>query len=669
MLGVAQLEPSSTLLISVAAAIVGFAAYWSNPRRAVNRAFFGASLHVALWLACLDQAMKGGPNGQFWMRTTSVVGAFIVVSMWLIKEAILDDGIGSRSLKKIERLFFYVGAAGLAGIVFTKWFVAPRNPSLPPKYLLGYNFYMVGSVLLYCVLFLIAWRQMRRAQGVSKLELQVVLLGGSFFGLTVLAMMAVRGLLNQPALVRMQPVVVLGFYVFTVFFITTGKVFSTRQLVALCFKRSAAWIAGFAVAGIAASVFTHYLNVFLSAILATALSILTLQLSRPWFDKILRNYTDAENVRKAVVLAARHERAAEKLEDEFVKILKSWGSSDRAMLLAEDSKATNLSDSKCNRNDDILRAMGKMRWATPERLSREREGPDSTLIKSFLCEKQLGLLVFEEGIALRILIGIGPSLSRKPYTFPQVSELMELAPLIESLMERAHFSEKIRRTEQLATVGLLGASLAHEIRNPLVSIKAFSQLLPIHYQDLEFRAKFFKIINEEVQRIEELTDQLMDLAAPRAYVEQLIDLHELLRSSIDLLSTKAGMRGIQLKTDFGAERSKVVTDPHALRQVILNLCFNAIQAFDSHSHLDRWVCVSTKNLGSSVELSVSDNGPGVSPDILPRIFEPFQTTKSSGFGLGLAVCRDILVRLRSSISVDAPEIGKGATFRVLFPSQ
>jgi signal transduction histidine kinase len=306
---------------------------------------------------------------------------------------------------------------------------------------------------------------------------------------------------------------------------------------------------------------------------------------------------------------------------------------------------------------------------TPERLSREREGPDSNLVKTFLAERQLGVLIFEEGIALRILIGIGPSLSRKPYTFPQVAELMELAPLIESLLERAHFSEKIRHTEQLATVGLLGASLAHEIRNPLVSIKAFSQLLPLHYQDFQFREKFFKIINEEVQRIEALTDQLMDLAAPRAYVEQSIDLHEILSSSIDLLSTKAGMRGIHLKTDLGAHMSQVVTDPHALRQVVLNLCFNAIQAFDSHSRLDMWVCIATRNLGGAVELSVSDNGPGVSPDIYPRIFEPFQTTKSSGFGLGLAVCRDILVRLRSSISVDAPEIGKGATFRVLFPAQ
>jgi signal transduction histidine kinase len=88
---------------------------------------------------------------------------------------------------------------------------------------------------------------------------------------------------------------------------------------------------------------------------------------------------------------------------------------------------------------------------------------------------------------------------------------------MESALERAHFSAKVQHAEQLATVGLLGASLAHEIRNPLVSIKTFVQLLPTHYQDARFREKFFHLIGSEVTRIDQLTEQLLDLASPRTY--------------------------------------------------------------------------------------------------------------------------------------------------------
>jgi signal transduction histidine kinase len=246
---------------------------------------------------------------------------------------------------------------------------------------------------------------------------------------------------------------------------------------------------------------------------------------------------------------------------------------------------------------------------------------------------------------------------------------MELASIMEGALERAHFSAKAQHTEQLATVGLLGASLAHEIRNPLVSIKTFVQLLPTHYQDPAFRNKFFRLIGDEVTRIDQLTDQLLDLAAPRAYSAQMIELHPLLRSSLDLVAAKAAHRQVQLLTDFQAAPDNAYTDPSAAKQVMINLCFNAIQAVETSSSSERWVKIATRRLESAIEMAVSDSGPGIAPEILPRLFQPFQTTKSSGFGLGLAICRDILANLHANITVDPPEPGRGATFRVTFPCQ
>jgi signal transduction histidine kinase len=243
---------------------------------------------------------------------------------------------------------------------------------------------------------------------------------------------------------------------------------------------------------------------------------------------------------------------------------------------------------------------------------------------------------------------------------------MELASIFESALERALYLLKAQHAEQLATVGLLGASLAHEIRNPLVTIKTFVHLLPQHHGDPAFREKFFRLIGEEVSRIDRLTVQLLDLAAPRVYAAQEVPLHSVLNSSLELVTPKANDRAVRIVTEFRAAPDLVLTDPTAARQVLLNLCFNAIQAVDGRT-AEPWLKVSTRRVPEGVELAVADNGPGIAPEIMPRLFQPFASTKTSGFGLGLAICSDILSGLGASITVDPPQPGCGATFRVIFP--
>ena len=94
--------------------------------------------------------------------------------------------------------------------------------------------------------------------------------------------------------------------------------------------------------------------------------------------------------------------------------------------------------------------------------------------------------------------------------------------------------------------------------------------------------------------------------------------------------------------------------------------FNAIHAVENREG-ERWIRIATRNVPEGVEVSVTDNGPGISPEILPRLFQPFQTRKSTGFGLGLAICSDILSGLKATIAADPPHPGQGATFRVHFP--
>jgi signal transduction histidine kinase len=238
---------------------------------------------------------------------------------------------------------------------------------------------------------------------------------------------------------------------------------------------------------------------------------------------------------------------------------------------------------------------------------------------------------------------------------------------MQSALERVHFYNKAQHAEQLATVGLLGASVAHEIRNPLVSIKSFVQLLPVHYNDERFRAKFFGLISDEVSRIDRLTEQLLDLASPRTYSAARVSMNEIVDSTFELILPKAQQRDIQITKKFDAAPDLVYTDRSAAKQVLLNLCFNAIQAIESGTRRPGEIHIRTHSSGSRIELSVTDTGPGIEAAVYPRLFQPFETTKSSGFGLGLAICRDILANLDATIVADPPQRDQGATFRVNFP--
>jgi signal transduction histidine kinase len=659
----------SAVIAAAAATGVGFATMWSNPERRINRVFFSASLHVAGWLLCRYFAVTG--EDLQWMRVTTAVGTLMHFHLWLIKEtvAIREE----RFLHKIFRGRWYL-AAGLllAAVCFTEWFIpTPTDVAEASlrRYGACYYAYLAALITLFLLLCLETIRQFRLQTGVSRLELQLLLFGGSATALVIILLMGIRAVFDAPWIPILVPFVVIIFYTATVVAVTTSRVFNARQIFFVALQKlslvsivaAGVYVAGIVFGSVVLSSFILFITVAISLSLAALLN--------RWFDRKFQFYPQGQAARQAAYSAAQQERRSDNLASAFTTILKGWGQTETAVITSEQKNLGKISGSTLGSDASILEIMRQLRWATPERLSRERRSREKVLLADHMMRNQLGVIVIEEGIALSVLVGVGVGASRRPFTYPQVLQLMELASIIASALERAHFSAKVQHTEQLATVGLLGASLAHEIRNPLVSIKTFVQLLPAHYQDSLFREKFFKLIGDEVGRIDQLTDQLLDLAAPRVYLAQVVELHALLKASLDLVAAKAAHRQVDLITDFRASPDAAFTDASAAKQVMLNLCFNAIQAIDSQPTNKRWIRIGTRNVGEGIQLAIADSGPGISPEIMPRLFQPFQTTKSNGFGLGLAICSDILANLDATISVDTPQVGQGATFRVTFPCQ
>jgi signal transduction histidine kinase len=571
-------------------------------------------------------------------------------------------------LRLIRQYFGWIVISVFLTILpFTSYFIPFHSTANTLLYGWGYYAYIGVDMGLYVFLLFDAFNGIRTLVGGRRLELQVWLLGGCAMTTTILALMVLNFVTHDSYYIRLlQPLVVLVFYAGTAVAITTSRIFDARQIFLVISEKSIL-IAIIAAAGYALDWgFDKFLPPAFAFLATVAISIWLVVMVGERLDRVFQFYPQATAARQAAYAVARREIGAEGLEQAFLSILKGWGQTDHSLMLSGTKGPLQGGGVEVPEDSDALRILRELRWATPERLAREKSSPEREALSRFLQEHRLGVLVYGEGPTLTVLIGVGVPASRRPFTYPQVTQLMELASIIESALERSHFSVKAQHAEQLATVGLLGASLAHEIRNPLVTIKTFVQLLPKHHQDAAFRDKFFRLIGDEVSRIDRLTEQLLDMASPRTYTAVPVDLHPLLRASLDLVTTKADHRQIRIISDFKAAPDVALTDAAATKQVVLNLCFNAIHAVENREG-ERWIRVATRNVPEGVELAVSDNGAGIAPEILPRLFQPFQSTKSTGFGLGLAICSDILSGLKATIAADPPNPGTGATFRVHFP--
>ncbi|MGH7997565.1 MAG: two-component system sensor histidine kinase NtrB [Opitutaceae bacterium] len=654
----------TTLWVAAIFVGVGGIVFWSNPRRGVNRVVFATSVHIGLWLAVLNIAMSG-PNRLSWLRSACAVSAFFPLHFFVAERTIAFGTARSGPGRKHGYSAWIVYSVLLAGLCFTQYFIPSGSTASHRLYGWGYYAYIVGAIGGYAAVLVAMLTHIRKVEGLQRLELEVWLLGGCTTGMAILASMALNAVTKNPSYVRVQPVLVLAFFSGTSYAITTHRIFDAWQILRLVMHR----IALVAISSVeAVAVFSLLERIvpreeaFVGAVGVLAIFFGPL---RRWVDRRFGYYFQEGSARNAVFDTARKEVRTDGLQSEFRKILMGVAHSDRAVVMSGPESWLSGSGMQLAGEDASVVCLRRLGWATPERLQRERESPERLALARLLEEHGLSVALMVQGPSVSVLSGAGRQASRRPYSYPQIKQLMDLAVMFQGPLERAHMAAKIQHAEQLATVGMLGASLAHEIRNPLVSLKSFVQLLPDRYHEEEFRGKFFRLMVEEVARIDRLTEQLLDLASPRAYRAQTFHLHSLIQSSLELVTPRAKDSAVHIQTALDAAPDRVQSDPSAIKQVIINLCLNAIQVLADRPV--RQITVATRNGPDFIDLTVSDSGPGIAPEMRGRLFQPFQTGKSSGFGLGLVICRDILASLNAKIIVDPPQPDEGATFRVTIP--
>ncbi len=222
--------------------------------------------------------------------------------------------------------------------------------------------------------------------------------------------------------------------------------------------------------------------------------------------------------------------------------------------------------------------------------------------------------------------------------------------------------EQIRRADRLASLGTLSAGMAHEIKNPLVTIKTFTQLFPTHHNEEEFQDTFFDLVGQEVERIDVIVNRLLNFARPAKVVLKPVSLHEVLENSLRLIEQELAKEDISLHLDLSTRQHVIQADAEQLNQVFINFFLNAIQAMKKGGTLR----VKTSVIKSSIQLDIRDTGCGIPAGQIDHVFDPFFTTKEEGVGLGLSVSHGIIQEHSGTIDVESVE-GKGTLFRLLFP--
>jgi signal transduction histidine kinase len=293
-------------------------------------------------------------------------------------------------------------------------------------------------------------------------------------------------------------------------------------------------------------------------------------------------------------------------------------------------------------------------------MSRALEALNGSVVLAIVGEEQLlGMLALRD------------ERLREAYSSDEIELFRGVATSIGITLQNSQVYERMKERDRLAALGQMAAGLAHEIRNPLGSIKGAAQYLQpgqTAATSREGTREFLDIIIEEVNRLNKIVSQFLDYARPYRGEQRQLEVAEVLRKTLALFAKEAEEHGkVEIATDFADKMPPVRADAEQLLQVFLNLSLNALQAMPNGGKL--WISTALRRStrrgapAAFMEVRFRDAGVGIPAGDLKNLFIPFFTTKEKGTGLGLAFVKEIVAEHGGTIRVDS-EVGRGTTFTI-----
>lgn len=239
-------------------------------------------------------------------------------------------------------------------------------------------------------------------------------------------------------------------------------------------------------------------------------------------------------------------------------------------------------------------------------------------------------------------------------------EIQHVISMGRDITERVHSEELIRRSEKLSIIGELAAGIAHEIRNPLTSLRGFMQMYMKEDRDGTRKLRN-EVMVSEIDRINEIVSELLVLAKPTNEVYEFRDVVQLLNHVTRLFEGQANLHNVQIKTELEADLPFIQCQS-GINQIFINILKNAIEAM----HNGGEVTIQGKRTNDSIVIQIKDNGCGIPQEEMAKIGNPFFTTKESGMGLGLMVSMRIIQNHKGTMRIES-EVGKGTMVEVVLP--
>lgn len=264
------------------------------------------------------------------------------------------------------------------------------------------------------------------------------------------------------------------------------------------------------------------------------------------------------------------------------------------------------------------------------------------------------LRIQKDGTLVEVNISTSPVRSEE-------GEIISFVSISRDMTERNRMDEMLRRSEKLTTVGQLAAGVAHEIRNPLTTLRGFLQL---QQQNNKLNRLHNEIMLSELERINFIVGEFLILSKPQAVLYQTKDVRHILGDVLSLLDSEAHLYGVEFKFDFECDPFEVHCEENQLKQVFINILKNAMEAMPQGGVILLEIFRPNPN---HIGISIVDEGVGIPEHIMPKIGEPFFTNKENGTGLGLMVSQRIIEGHKGSIEIKS-KLGKGTRIVIILPA-
>lgn len=645
-----------------------------NSRRGVNRVFAGICFICTLYFAftivsryAAFRYFQGEPyRGMPWIRLTWTMTALMPLYLWALFYVVSGKYRSARELVW-KLLPWGVVTASLVVLTWTQYFVTDAN--LPDKRTPGPGFIGFQLVLLVSAFALLARSIVvaRRLKGIRKLEFLYLTINCG--ALSVFAVLLPL-LTFLPVELRKLVTIPIVCYGITGWSLATRRVYHSTHIY-LSLIEHAVVIGAAGIGAIwAISIADRFgINVY-ARIAIVGVFILASYHGHEWLRRWLHLKPEhrVEQMRQRLVGLAEREGEPDAFILKCEATLAEWAQTPRVLFLRLEGDHYRSGDAAIPLS--MLRVASGFRegWVTPASLDRGRMNARDQQLRDVMIANQWGAMVVAgwPDSTPTLLAVFADRESESPFTYPEIKALQELAQVVEGYYTRARLRLQARQAEQLAVIGRIGASVAHELRNPVETLRSFAEMLPQQRGNAEFMRDFVELVPKETERALALVEQILDLAKPRKYHVAPIDVHAVIQETTRLMTKNGREQNAVIAVTLNARRHTVLGDANALRQVTINLLKNALEATAANT-ARRAITISTKDDAERVTIEVEDNGPGIPAEIREKLFTPFATSgKRNGLGLGLAICQEIASSHYGTISVaDAPR--GGTVFRVSLP--